>query len=568
MNKETFFVVGVMLLILLVACNSTSFGPTTSTSIAPIPEQSSLPPTLPAAGMSTVNLTRNPIEESKPIYGGILRYGLSYPRSFDSHQGTPWGPQATLPVFNQLVMFDINYKETVPETIIGDLAESWETSLDGMSITFKLHRGVKWHDGMPFTADDVIYSLDKMNDPNYSAISGWFPAYQRTEKIDEYTVVIHLKYPSAGFMLSLAQGESQIQALHLASADHQSTEFMVGTGPYILTEYLPQVHLKYKRNSDYWKKDQYGNQLPYLDGLIYYNTGTVAVNDMLIARRLDLRGPVTGATSLDTYSYLKDGVPQLLWQRRDRYTGWIMVVNTTHPPLNDIRIRRALGLVLNEEDLIVGFSGDVMFGLPGTGILHPAFGLPKEEVIRLMGWDKPYEERVAEAQRLVAEAGYPDGFKLNILSGGGAADGPSLVFADVLHNYLKIDSEINSTGGVELTKRFTEGLFDIHLYSMTARDPAQLIDTFGTNGYANYGKYSNIELDKILGELDHILDPVRRKEMIWEIDRILLTDLPALPTGIFPPNFMPYYPYVKNLRWNYDSYSNINRFEDIWMTSP
>jgi len=471
-----------------------------------------------------------------------------------------------MPGFNQLVMFDIDYKECVPETIIGDLAENWETSEDGKTITFKLCQGVKWHDGMPFTADDVIFSLDKMNDVNRSAISDWFPAYESTEKVDDYTVKVHLKYPSASFMTTLAQGECQIQAIHLSGTDDQSTDFIVGTGPFIITEYLPQVHLKWKRNHDYWKKDKYGNQLPYLEGLVYYH---IADNESIIGRRLDMKSTVGGAGTLDTYSALVKGAPELLWHRRDRTAGYPIFINTKHKPLDDIRVRRAIALVLKEDDLIVGFSGDVMFGITDVGVLYPDWGLPKEEIIKLIGWDKPYEERVAEAQRLMAEAGYPDGFKLNMMAAGSgtqSACGETLVLAEALRMKLKIDAEMYSgTTQTALQQRLDQDNYDTYTHMLSIMDPVQLKNYFGTNGYSNWSKYSNPELDTMLDELDQILDPDERREAIWAIERVLLTDLPVLPTGCFIPTYLCYYPQVKNLRWNGISYSSISRLEDVWL---
>jgi peptide/nickel transport system substrate-binding protein len=565
LKTPTIFIALAVILTLLAAC-----GNQLPSNESPKPPETTRPSddAAPVETLSGTYLTPNPVEMSLPIYGGTLAHAINGLRSLDAHQLVGYGPTATLPVFNQLVMFDISYKETVPETIIGDLAERWETSPDGMEITFKLHRGVKWHDGVPFTADDVIYRLEKMTNVNYSAISDWFPAYQNTDKIDEYTVKVHLKYPSAGFLLALAQGESQIQSLHLSGTDPQSTAFAVGTGPFMLMEYLPQVHLKYKRNPDYWKNDKYGNQLPYMDNMTLYILSNVAIHESIIGRRLDLKGTVTGCATLDTYNYLKNGAPELLWQRRDRYNGYPIFINTRHKPLDDIRVRRAMVLVLKEDDLIIGFGGDVMFGLTDVGILHPAFGLPKEEVLKLTGWDKPFEERVIEAQQLMAEAGYPNGFKLSMVTTGTSnqAAGATLVFADALRKYLMIDVEVNTgMGTIDLFKRVEEDTYDTFTWDLTIMDPVQLANYFATGGYANWAKYTNPELDKMLTELDYIIDPDKRRETIWAIDRILLTDLPALPTGCFPPNFMPYYPHVKNLRWNYISYSNINRLEDVWI---
>ena len=288
---------------LLLACG-TPAEPTTT----PVPATTpSHPLQVPEVPQGVSHLTPNPVEDSLPIYGGIIQYGLHIPISFDGHQKRAYGPTGTLPTFNQLVMFNINYKETVPENIIGDLADSWETSPDGTEITFHLHPGVKWHDGMPFTAADVVYSMDKMTDIKRSAIADWFPAYESSEAIDDNTVKVNLKYASASFMISLAAGESVIQAKHLAGTDDQSTEFMIGTGPFILEDYKVRVHLKWRRNPEYWKQDRYGNQLPYLDGIIFYEADGANTSEMLIGRRLDLRSTTTGAATTSTYEYLKEG---------------------------------------------------------------------------------------------------------------------------------------------------------------------------------------------------------------------------------------------------------------------
>jgi len=536
---------------------------------------SSLPPvTTSAEAVQTPSgkyLTPNPVETSMPVYGGILKHGLHHARLFDAHQLVGYGATSTLPTFNQLVIFNMDYKDTVPENIIGDLAESWETSDDGLTITFNLHQGVKWHDGVPFTADDVIYSFEKMTDVKRSAISDWFPAYQSAEKINDYTLKVNLKYASAGFMIALAQGESQIQARHLEGVDPTSGDFMVGTGPFILEEYMPRVLLKWKRNPDYFKYDQYGNRLPYLDGIEFYQVGNASSNEMLVGRRLDLKSPTTGAATVDTYEYLTKGAPELLWQQRLRDNSITIYLNISKKPLDDVRVRRAIALIMVPEDILIGYSGSAMFGIPGQGLLSPSFGVSHEEVARLLGWDKPYEERVAEAQRLMAEAGYPDGFKtLNLMALGstsGQAGGATQVLADAMRKYLKIESEMfSSTQGAEIYKRIDENNYDVFTGELRiGQDPAFLKIYFGSGGYANYARYSNPELDRILEGLDRITDPDQRREAIWSAERILLTDLPALPTGAFNINFMPYYPHVKNMRWNDMSYSNINRLEDVWL---
>jgi ABC-type oligopeptide transport system substrate-binding subunit len=250
----------------------------------------------------------------------------------------------------------------------------------------------------------------------------------------------------------------------------------------------------------------------------------------------------------------------------------VFYINMKHPPLDDIRVRRAMGLLIEEENLIIGYAGDPMFGITDSGLLPPSFGLPGEEVVKLMGWDKPMAERIAEAQRLMVEAGYPEGFKLNMLSLGSSTGtriqaGASLVFAEALRKHLKIDAELHAGfGGVEIYQRIDEDNYDTFTGALrVGQDPLHLTVYAGTGGYSNYSNYANPELDRMMAEVDLIIDPVERRETIWAIERILLTDLPILPTGCFIPNYMPYYPHVKNLRWTDMSYSNINRLEDVWI---
>jgi len=564
MKRWGVLLAAVLTLTILLACGPTSEQQTTTPTSPP----ETTPTTIQSP--SGAYLTVNPVETGTPIYGGTIKTGYWIPRTFDSHQYAGFGPTATLPVFNQLVMFDLTYKDTVLETIIGDLAESWETSDDGTEITFHLHQGVKWHDGVPFTADDVIYSLDKMTDINRSAISAWFPAYQSTEKINDYTVKVHLKYASAGFMLSLAAGESQIQPLHLVGTGDQTAEFMVGTGPFTLKDFIPGVRLEYERNPNYWKKDKYGNQLPYLDGIILYHSTLSSAQNELIARRLDILGASSGAGTVSAYEYMKNGAPELLWVKRERFSGSTIYLNVNHKPLDDIRVRRAMGLMINEDDLIMGYSGDLIFGQSGAGIFHPAVGLPKDEVAKLMGWDKTWDERVADAQQLMAEAGYADGFKLTMMSaevsGSGGSSDMTLVLADALRKYLKIDVQVScGLGLIEIQKRLDGDEYDTYSRMDTLTDPGQLDRTFTTGAYGNWSKYSNTELDKMIADYDHILDPEKRREATWDIERVLLTNLPALPTGCYIASMMPYYPELRNFRVNNIVYSNINRFEDVWL---
>jgi len=168
----------------------------------------------------------------------------------------------------------------------------------------------------------------------------------------------------------------------------------------------------------------------------------------------------------------------------------------------------------------------------------------------------------------MAEAGYAEGFKISMLSFGssGSSAGVNLVYADILRRNLKIESEVNALTSAEMAQRLKDNNYDMHTDIMyIGEDPIKLVKYFGTGGSSNTSHYSNPELDNKLAELDRIIAPEKRREAIWDIERILLTDLPGLPTGTFIANIMPYYNWVKNIRWNYTSYSNVCRWEDIWI---
>lgn len=574
--KRWVLTLGMAIILVLTACNPVVKTPQpTSTQPTLSPPTSEIPSlvketTTPTPTVETGKLTPTPVETSKPIYGGTLSYATKFPASFDLHKNLAYAQSAAMPVFNQLIIYSLDYEETVPENLVGDLADSWALDDNGTAITFKLHQGVKWHDGVSFTADDVVYSLDKMTDPLRSSISARFPAYQSSEKIDDYTVKIHLKYPSFSFLTAMAEGEAVIEPEHLAGTDDQSVNFLVGTGPFKVGEYLSGVHLEFTKNPDYFKKDSAGNQLPYLGGLTIYSAQNQTVNDLLVSRRIDFRGATAGVATLSSYDQLTQGAPEMLWQKLDLEFSTVLYLNVTHKPLDDIRVRQALGLVINESDLIIGFAGDEKFGEPDTGLINPSLGLPKDEVRKLMGWDKPFEERVAKAQQLMIDAGYPDGFKMNILSDGGTTmteGGLALVYADALKKYLKIDATVNiGLGQTEIYKRRAEGNFDLYASSLRVeRNPVQMADYVSTGGAGNYSRYSNPEVDNILSGLDRVFDPAERRAEIWQVERTLLTDLPMLPTGTFIGNLMPYYPWVKNLRWINMRYSNLVRFEDVWI---
>src|SRR5919202_821203 len=207
------------------------------------------------------------LAEEKPRRGGILRVALAGdPPSLDMHQEQTFLVTIPFsPVYNTLVMFD---PHAYPK-VIGDLAKSWTVSEDGMTYTFTLHEGVKFHDGSELTAADVKASWDKIISPPEGVVS---PRKSENEFIksieapDPYTVVFRLHYPAASFLPGIAHPANFIYAKKYLDQDpNYYKQKAIGNGPFKLKEYVHGSSIELVRNPDYWKKG-----LPYLDGAKYF----------------------------------------------------------------------------------------------------------------------------------------------------------------------------------------------------------------------------------------------------------------------------------------------------------
>lgn len=210
------------------------------------------------------------------------------------------------PVFNNLVQFDTQKAGLDPRNIVPGLAERWEASADGKTWTFFLYRGVKWHDDKPFTADDVVYNMAKMADAKRSGVVSSFPNFDRSEKVDDYTVKVYLKAPSPDFLVQLAGPYTMILPPQKANVDWRTTDYLVGTGPFMYKSSVGGVSYQLVRNPNYHKKDASGNRLPYLDGVNYLviNDRSAQI-DALLTNRVDMTQPSTGISSQELLDRVK-----------------------------------------------------------------------------------------------------------------------------------------------------------------------------------------------------------------------------------------------------------------------
>ena len=203
--------------------------------------------------------------QDKPRPGGELVFVVpSEPPSYDAHQEETFGvihPMA--PHYNTLLRVDPNDRTgTKP---VGDLAESWTVSKDGLTYTFKIRRGVKFHDGSELTSRDVKASYDKILKPPAGVKSLRKEAYESVASVeapDPGTFIVKLKYPEPSILLNLSSPWNWIYKADLLAKDpHWYEKNVMGTGPFTFVEHVKGSHWIGKKNPNYWDKGK-----PYLDG--------------------------------------------------------------------------------------------------------------------------------------------------------------------------------------------------------------------------------------------------------------------------------------------------------------
>ena len=182
-----------------------------------------------------------------------------------------WNPAyMNSPMYNELVHY--NPETADPLDIRGDIASSWDLSDDGLSYTFTL-KDAWWHDNVPITANDIKFSLDSMTDPD--EVRPWVglisPYYGGSQVIDDKTVKVDMKYQAAAFFPYLGLDFMQMRPKHYVESgvDLATIENQLGSGPFKLKKYEPDVDIEYERNSNYWKPG-----LPYLDDMKYILLGS------------------------------------------------------------------------------------------------------------------------------------------------------------------------------------------------------------------------------------------------------------------------------------------------------
>src|SRR5215467_5286030 len=199
--------------------------------------------------------------------GGILRAGhFDSPASMSMlEESTLAANRPTTSVFNNLVMFDQQVAQNSPKSIVPDLAMRWAWNEEGTELTMSLQRGVKWHDGQPFTAKDVKCTWDLLTGRGNDKLrinprKSWYDNLDAVTTNGDFEVALRLKRPQPSFLTLLASGWSPVYPCHVPARDMRLHP--IGTGPFKFVEFKPNEVIRVAKNPDYWQRGR-----PYLDGI-------------------------------------------------------------------------------------------------------------------------------------------------------------------------------------------------------------------------------------------------------------------------------------------------------------
>ena len=456
----------------------------------------------------------------QPRSGGELQFVVSAePPSFDAHRETTFAMiHPTAPHYSLLIKFN---PEKYPE-VMPDLAESWQISPDNLTYTFKIRQGVKFHDGSPLAARDVKASYDKIISPPEGVVSirkAQYAAVESVEAPDPTTVVFKLKYPSAAMLSLLASPWNYIYSADKLAADPKWYEKnVVGSGPFKFVEYVAGSHWVGQKNPDYFIQGQ-----PYLDGFraTFIRETSAQVAAVRGGRaHAEFRGFTPPARD-DLVRALGD---QITVQESPWVLALIVVFNTEKKPFDDPRVRRALSLALDRWAGSEALS-KITFVKPVGALVRPGspFARPDTELLTLPGFSRDANAAKEEARRLLREAGVPEGFQFTLKNRDVPQPyEPTGVF--VIDQWRKIGLNVTQlqqeTAAYDGDKRTGDYEVSIDFLSDYLDEPDIQLSKFisADRSPANYGRYTDRELDQLYDQQSRETDPQKRNQLVWQFE--------------------------------------------------
>jgi peptide/nickel transport system substrate-binding protein len=464
-----------------------------------------------------------------PVRGGILNFAVvAEPPNYDCHSNTTFGHTHPIaPHYSTLLKF---HGKSYPE-VTGDLAESWTAAPDGMSYTFKLHKGIKFHDGSPLTSADVKASYERIIRPPEGIVSvrrSYYSDFGDIETPDDLTIIFKMKTQVAGVLPLLASPFNCIySAAKLKENPRYPEREIMGSGAFTFVEHVRGATWTAKRFDGYFKPG-----LPYLDGYKAFFVKSSTVLTGLLGGQFDAEFRFRSPAERDQLvSQLGDKV----WVKEQPLTSALIVIfNTKRPPFNNEKVRQALSLAIDR------WGGGAALGKIAAiryvgGVARPGYemALPESELVKIPGFGKDPAAARAEATKLLKEAGV-DKLSFKLLNRS-ATDPYTAAGVYLLDQWRRIGvtavHEQFETAPYQAA--LSGGNFDvaIEFISDYTDDPTlQFTKMLSKRLTAvGYSDHQDDKIDSLYQAQQRAIDPVERKRIVNELDRYVLTTANAVP---------------------------------------
>jgi len=480
-----------------------------------------------------------------PQHGGTLRVGwVTDAHTFDPHYSVDWSERPVMyAVYNTLVAATPSF-ELVPE-----LARSWKPSADGLSMAVTLQVGVKFHDGTACDATAVKWNMDFILDPanNSPQRRQLDPFLAGVDVTGPTALTFRLKKPYAGFMAALDERPGFI--VSPAAWQKYGKDLgrnPVGTGMFQFVEWQSDDHVTLKRFDGYWDRGK-----PYLDGITYKVVTDPTVRDTMVRTgELD----VTSEPDPKDVPVMEKSPGVKVVSENPSGHWWGTQWRVDRPPFNNKALRQAIAYGVDRDEFV-----KIMLG--GRG------GVAKGPTPEGVWWYNPngrgYAYDPARAKRLLAEAGYQNGFEAQFSVDSTPV---GLQLAQLLQAQLKrinVTININPVNPTDFYQSVLEQKINWSRTDWTLRaDPDGLLRIlFYTGNYANSTGYTNPAVDKWLDAGNATYDRNARKKIYAQIDQQVIDDVPYV-WMFYVPEDAPLRAPVQNYAWIPDS---VPRYRDLWL---
>ncbi|WP_456280942.1 ABC transporter substrate-binding protein [Cupriavidus sp. JZ107] len=504
-----------------------------------------------------------------PKYGGTVEIGSVYPTiSALSWDLADWNWKQnydTGQVYEQLFVADLSKSKRnggkyafqadawLPEDAIrGELAESWKWT-DPLTLEVKLRKGVKFPakpgvmEERELVAEDVVFSYGRQ-EASAKKIPTYFDHLSKVEALDKHTVLFRFKEFNAEWDYRFGWGYySGIMPKEVATAGAANWKNVNGTGPFTLTQFVQGNASTYTKNPQYWDSERIGNKdykLPFVDKVVLRTIKDEATrNTMLRTGKIDIMEGLRW-TAVDE---LKRSAPQLQWSRWLSYTGQYLAMRVDTKPFNDIRVRRALNMAVNKQEIVKQYYGGnaELFAYPQ----HPDYGGYYEPLSAMPDNVKElFTYNPDKARKLLAEAGYPKGFTFKVQVCACSPDHMELL--PLIAAYLEqvgVRIQIQPMEyGAFLSAMTTKTNAPGYMMNNGHTNPTTTIRKSFVSGQVwNASQWNDPKFDKKVEEAFELRDVGKRQEALRALTREIVAQAPYiwLPTQYV---YTAWWPWVKN----------------------